>query len=254
MRSYIELTKPRITWLILMSVAVGYYFGLRGGEWRWLVLAHTLLGTGLLASGAATLNEWYEREGDAKMHRTRMRPIPSGRVSPVRALIFGVTISAIGFLDLALTVNPLAAFPGAMPPLIGYAAAAGALHAEAWILFAILFLWQFPHFLSIAWFYREDYDRAGIRTLPVVSPDGKATAAQIVLCSVLLLPVSMAPGYLEMSGKVYVFGALALGLVFLYTGLRVAFQRTNLRARHVLLASVFYLPALYGLMLLDRPW
>lgn len=282
MRNYFELTKPRITWLILMSVAVGYYFGLRGGEWRWLVLFHTLLGTGLLASGTAALNEWYEREDDAKMHRTRLRPIPSGRVSPRRAVVFGATISVLGFVELALAVNPLAAIwgattlitylfvytplkrhtphsttigalPGAMPPLIGYAAAAGALHAEAWALFAILFLWQFPHFLSIAWLYREDYGRAGIRMLPVVEPDGRATAQQIVLCSVLLLPASLAPGLLEMSGRVYLFGAAALGLAFLYTGLRVAFERTNVRARRVLLASVLYLPALYGLMLLDKP-
>ncbi len=281
MRNYIELTKPRITWLILMSTAVGYHFGLHGGEWRWLTLFHALLGTGLLASGTATLNEWYEREADAKMRRTMMRPIPSGRVKPRCALIFGVALSIIGFLDLALAVNPLAAiwgmvtltsylflytplkirtphattigaFPGAMPPLIGYAAAAGRLGAEAWILFAILFFWQFPHFLSIAWVYREDYGRAGIVMLPVVEPDGKATARQIVLCSVLLIPASLAPSYMEMAGRVYLFGALALSLVFLYAALRVAFERTSLRARHVLLASVVYLPLLFGLMLLDR--
>jgi len=282
MRNYIELTKPAITWLILMSVGMGYYYGLDGGPWRWMVLLNTMIGAGLMASGTATLNEWYEREGDAKMRRTRMRPIPSGRVSPRRAFAFGVAISAAGFAELALMVNPLAAtwglvtlltylflytplkqrtphattigaFPGAMPPLIGYAAAAGSLGAGAWVLFAILFLWQFPHFLSIAWLYREDYGRAGIRMLPVVEPDGKSTARQIVLCSILLLPVSLAPSYLAMSGRVYLFGALALGLAFLCAGLRVAFERSSLRARQVLLASVVYLPALYGLMLLDRP-
>ncbi len=282
MRKYIELTKPTITWLILMSVGMGYYFGLHGGPWRWMVLLNTLIGAGLMASGTATLNEWYEREGDAKMRRTRMRPIPSGRVSARGALVFGAAISAAGFLELALAVNPLAAtwglitlltylfvytplkrrtphattigaFPGAMPPLIGYAAAAGSLSAEAWVLFAILFLWQFPHFLSIAWLYREDYGRAGIRMLPVVEPDGKSTARQIVICSILLLPASLAPSYLAMSGKVYLFGALALGLAFLYAGLRVVFERSTIRARQVLLASVVYLPLLYGLMLLDRP-
>ncbi len=281
MRNYIELTKPRITWLILMSTAVGYYFGLHGGGVQWLTLFHTLLGTGLLASGTATLNEWYEREADAKMRRTMMRPIPSGRVTPRRALIFGIALSIAGFLDLVLAVNPLAAiwgmltlttylflytplkvrtphattigaFPGAMPPLIGYAAAAGRLGAEAWILFAILFFWQFPHFLSIAWMYREDYGRAGIVMLPVMEPDGRTTARQIVICSVLLIPASLAPGYVHMSGRVYMFGALALGLVFLYAGLRVAFERTSVRARQVLLASVIYLPLLFGLMLLDR--
>lgn len=281
MKNYIELTKPRITWLILMSTAVGYYFGLRGGEFRLLVLFHALLGTGLLASGTATLNEWYEREADARMRRTCGRPIPSGRVSPTGALVFGILLSIAGFLDLVLAVNlvsalwgiatlasylflytPLkqrtphattvGAFPGAMPPLIGFAAAAGSLTAEAWILFAILFLWQFPHFLSIAWMYREDYGRAGIKMLPVVEPDGRATARQIVLCSVLLIPASLAPSFIGMTGRVYLFAALALGLVFLYASVRVAFDRTAAQARRVLLASVVYLPVLYGFLVFDR--
>jgi heme o synthase len=281
-KNYIELTKPRITWLILMSTAIGYYFGLRSAGPRWWTLFHALLGTGLLASGTATLNEWYEREADARMRRTRGRPIPSGRVSPVGALVFGIALSIAGFADLALAVNMVAAlwglatlasylflytplkqrthhattigaFPGAMPPLIGYAAASGSLSAEAWVLFAILFLWQFPHFLSIAWMYRDDYGRAGIVMLPVIEPDGKSTARQIVLCSVLLIPASLAPSVLGMAGTMYLFGALALGLMFLYAGLRVAFDRTTLRARRVLLASVVYLPLLYGLLLIDRP-
>ena len=216
------------------------------------------------------------------MKRTQARPIPSGRVSPRGALAFGLVLSVLGFADLALAVNltaamwglatlatylllytplkqrtrhatTIGAFPGAMPPLIGYAAAAGHLSAEAWVLFAILFLWQFPHFLSIAWMYREDYGRAGIVMLPVVEPDGKSTARQIVIASLLLIPVSLAPGFLHMTGTAYLFGALALGIVFLTAGLRVAFERTRLRARQVLLASVVYLPLLYGLMLLDRP-
>jgi protoheme IX farnesyltransferase len=281
-KDYVELTKPTITWLILGSTAVGYYFGLGAGEARWLVLFHTLLGTGLLASGTATLNEWYEHEADAKMRRTEARPIPSGRVRPAGALAFGLVLAALGFADLALGANLVAAmwglatlatylllytplkqrtrhattigaFPGAMPPLIGFAAAAGALSAQAWVLFAILFLWQFPHFLAIAWMYREDYARAGIVMLPVVEPDGKSTARQIVIASLLLIPVSLAPGFLHMTGTLYLFGALALGIVFLSAGLRVAFERTRLRARQVLLASVIYLPLLYGLMLLNRP-
>ncbi len=281
-KNYIELTKPRITWLILMSTGIGYFFGLRGLAVNWLTVVHTLLGTGLLASGTATLNEWYERDADAKMRRTSGRPIPSGRVSPRGALIFGIALSIAGFVDLAVAVNlvaawwglatlasylflytplkqrtrhatTLGAFPGAMPPLIGFAAAAGTLNAEAWALFAILFLWQFPHFLSIAWIYREDYGRAGIVMLPVVEPDGKATARQIVLCSLLLVPVSLAPSFLGMTGTAYLFGALALGLAFLYAGVRVAIERSKPRARRVLLASVMYLPLLYGLMLLDRP-
>jgi len=282
MRDYLELTKPTITWLILGSTAVGYYFGLGGGDARWFVLFNTLLGTGLLASGTATLNEWYERDADAKMRRTEARPIPSGRVTPGRALAFGIVLSILGFADLALAVNRVAAlwglatlatylllytplkqrtphattigaFPGAMPPLIGFAAAAGGLSAQAWVLFAILFLWQFPHFLAIAWMHREDYGRAGIVMLPVVEPDGKSTARQIVIASLLLIPVSLAPGLLHMTGTLYLYGALALGLAFLTAGLRVAFDRTRLRARQVLLTSVVYLPLLYGLMLLDRP-
>jgi protoheme IX farnesyltransferase len=281
MRDYIELTKPRITWLILMSTAVGYFFGARDAWSFWSIL-HTILGTALIASGTAALNQWYEREADRKMRRTADRPIPSGRLSPKRALIFGILLSLLGFFELALGVNwlsgslglftllsylflytplkqrtPLStlvgAFPGAMPPMIGYAAASGALDSQAWTLFAILFLWQFPHFLAIAWMYREDYERAGIRMLPVVQPSGEGTARQIVLYSLALIPVSMVPSLLGMSGKIYFFGALALGLWYLYSGVRVAFDRTILRARAVLLVSVIYLPLIYGLMLLDRP-
>jgi protoheme IX farnesyltransferase len=281
MRDYIELTKPRITWLILMSTAVGYFFGHHGAWSFWSVL-HTILGTALIASGTAALNQWYEREADRKMRRTADRPIPSGRLSAGRALIFGALLSVAGFAELAFGLNWLSAFlglftllsylflytplkqrtplstlvgafPGAMPPIIGYAAASGILDAQAWTLFAILFLWQFPHFLAIAWMYREDYERAGIRMLPVVQPSGEATARQIVLYSLALIPVSMAPSLLGMSGKIYFFGALALGLWYLYSGVRVALDRTILRARAVLLVSVIYLPLIYGLMLLDRP-
>ncbi len=278
MRDYFELTKPRVTWLILMSTAVGYYFG--RGAWQFSVLFHTLLGTALLASGTAVLNEWYERETDAKMHRTRQRPIPSGRVAPAKALVFGLVLSAAGFADLALKVNAMAALcglltlasylfiytplklrtphatsvgalTGAMPPLIGYAGAHGALTGEAWVLFAILFLWQFPHFLSIAWTYREDYARAGIAFLPVVEADGRSTARQMLIGSLLLIPVSLLPIYLSMEGWVYGAGALLLGSGYLYATLRVCVGRTTARARGVLLASVIYLPLLYALMVMD---
>jgi protoheme IX farnesyltransferase len=281
MKDYIELTKPRITWLILMSTAVGYFFGHHGAWNIWSIL-NTIVGTALIASGTAALNQWYEREADRKMRRTADRPIPSGRLSADRALIFGILLSAAGFAELGFMLNwlsgllglftllsylflytplkqrtPLStlvgAFPGAMPPIIGYAAASGVLDTQAWTLFAILFLWQFPHFLAIAWMYREDYERAGIVMLPVVQPSGEATARQIVLYSLALIPVSMAPSLLGMSGKIYFFGALALGLWYLYSGVRVAFDRTILRARAVLLVSVIYLPLIYGLMLLDRP-
>ena len=290
MRDYIELTKPRITWLILMSTGIGYFFGLRGAASWWdflnnipyLSLLHTILGTGLIASGTAALNQWYEREADRKMRRTADRPLPAGRLSAPRALAFGVALSVAGFTELWLGVNLLSAligaftlgsylflytpmkqrtwwsttvgaFPGAMPPMIGYAAAAGTLTRESWVLFAILFLWQFPHFYSIAWMYRDDYARAGIRMLPVVEPDGRSTARQIVLYGIALIPVSLVPALLGMSGRLYLLGALLLGLWFLYSGIRAAFERTLVRARNVLITSVFYLPLIYGLMLLDRP-
>ena len=281
MKDYIALTKPRITWLILMSTGVGYFFGARGG-WHWLTLLHTIIGTGLIASGTAALNQWYERAADAKMKRTQARPLPSGRLSASNALIFAILISVAGFIELFVAVNALTgwlglftllsylfiytplkqrsphsttigAIPGAMPPLIGYAAASGTLTWDAWILFAILFFWQFPHFYAIAWMYREDYERAGIRMLPVVEPDGESTARRILLYSLILIPISMIPKFLAMTGNLYLVGALALGLFFLYEGVRVSFDRTRQQARRVLLASVVYLPILYGLMLFDRP-
>lgn len=278
-QNYIELTKPRITWLILMSTAVGYYFG-HQGAWRVWALLHTVIGTGLVASGTAALNQWYEREADRKMRRTQMRPLPAGRLSANEALWFGVALAVIGGLELGFGVNWLAsglcistllmylclytplkrktwwsttvgAFPGAMPPLIGYAAAAGKLTPQAWVLFAILFFWQFPHFYAIAWMYRDDYARAGIRMLPVVEPDGESTARQILLYSVLLIPISVLPKWMGMTGSMYSVGAIAMGLVFLYSGIRVALDRTKARARTVLLASVLYLPVVYCLMVLD---
>jgi len=279
MKPYIALTKPRITWLILMSTAIGYVFGAK--SWHFLTLLHTILGTGLIASGTAALNQWYEREADGKMRRTQQRPLPSGQLDPTRALIFAMAISAIGFVELVFGANLLTgllglftlltylliytplkqrsphsttigAIPGAMPPLIGYAAASGTLTWESWALFAILFVWQFPHFYAIAWMYREDYERAGIRMLPVVEPDGESTSRQIVLYSVALLPISLLPRFLGMTGNVYMFGAMVIGALFLYTGYCILNDRTRQRARSVLLASVFYLPVLYALMLFDR--
>ena len=290
MRNYVELTKPRITWLILMSTAIGYFFGLpHAAGWReflaninLLSLLHTIVGTGLIASGTAALNQWYEREADRRMRRTQDRPLPAGRLSADRALVFGVALSVAGFTELWLGVNLLSgviglftlgsylflytplkqktwwsttigAIPGAMPPVIGYAAAAGMVSKEAWVLGAILFLWQFPHFYSIAWMYKDDYARAGIRMLPVLEPDGRSTARQIVVYGMALIPVSLTPALMGMSGIIYGVGALVLGLWFLYSGVRVALDRNMIRARHVLLTSVLYLPLIYGLMLLDRP-
>ena len=279
--SFFELTKPRITFFVLMSTAVGFAFGAHlAPAWSWMQLVHALLGTWLIASGTAALNQWYESEPDAQMARTRRRPIPSGRLTTMQAFWFGAALSAAGFTELCLGVNLLTgllglftlasylfvytplkrvspvsttigAIPGAMPPLIGYAAACGHLNFEAGILYAILFLWQFPHFYAIAWMYREDYARAGILMLPVVEPDGDSTARRILWFSLALVPMSLAPSFFAMAGRVYLFGALVLGALVISTGFRVASQRTRLRARQVLLASVVYLPLLYGLLVLD---
>ena len=283
-KDYIALTKPRITWLILMSTGVGYFFGAQKGwsGWHFVTLIHTIIGTGLIASGTAALNQWYERAADAKMMRTQARPLPAGRLSAPNALLFAILISVAGFAELWFGANPLSALlglitlltylfiytplkqrtphattfgsiPGAMPPLIGFAAASGTLTWDAWVLFAILFLWQFPHFYAIAWMYKDDYARAGIRMLPVVEPDGKSTARRILLYSVALIPISLLPKFFAMAGNVYLYGAFALGLAFLYYGLRIRADRTRRQARQVLLASVVYLPVLFSLMLLDRP-
>lgn len=278
---YLELAKPRVTSLVVATTAFGFYVGSRGGVDP-LLLFQTLLGTTLVASGTSAYNMYLERESDGKMERTRRRPLPDGRLQPVQALAFATVLSVAGILYLALAVNLLTsllatctlasyiflytpmkrwsplctlvgAVPGALPPLGGWAAATGGLGAGGWALFAILFLWQLPHSLAIGWMYRDDYARAGIRMLPVVEPDGHSTARQIVLYASLLIPVSLAPGLLGMSGKIYLLGALALGVWFLYSGVRVATERSILSARGVLLVSVFYLPLLYGLMLLDRP-
>jgi heme o synthase len=278
-KDYLELTKPRITWLIVMSTAIGYFFG-HGGPWIFWSLFHCLNGTALVASGTAALNQWFEREADSHMRRTQNRPLPAGRLLPNQALIFGIVLAVAGGLELGFGVNWLTsaaclatlgmylflytplkqktwwsttvgAFPGAMPPIIGYAAAADRITPEALVLGAILFLWQFPHFYAIAWMYREDYSKAGIKMLPVVEPDGESTAFQIIIYSILLIPISLLPMWIGMTGTIYAVGAAALGLMFLYSGIRVAFDRTRVRARRVLLTSVLYLPALYALMVLD---
>jgi protoheme IX farnesyltransferase len=280
MRDFLELTKPRITILILICTAVGYYFGCRN-LFHLSILVHVLLGTALMASGTSALNQWYEADSDAKMRRTRTRPIAAGRMKRSWGFVFGVLLSAAGFVELWFGTNALAAalglftllsymvvytpmkrrspacttvgaLPGAMPPLIGYAAARGGLDAGALALFLILFVWQFPHFYAIAWMYREDYALGGIKMLPVIEPDGESTAKRIVACSVLLIPISLAPRLLGMTGLIYPITAIVAGLALLYFGVRLGRERTFARARHVLLASVFYLPALLAVMVLDR--
>src|SRR5579862_6787948 len=280
MRDYMELTKPRITLVILICAAVGYRFGC-GAAFQWAILAHVLFGTALLASGTSALNQWYEVDSDAKMRRTRRRPLPAGRIKRSHGLAFGLLLSAAGFADLWYGTNRLAAalglftllsyllvytplkqrspacttvgaIPGAMPPLIGYAAAGHGIDAGALALFLILFVWQFPHFDAIAWMYRDDYARGGIRMLPVIDPDGESTARRIVVCSLLLIPVSLVPLFLGMAGALYAAAAIAAGFVLLYFGARLGRERTLRRAHALLLATVFYLPALLCVMVLDR--
>ena len=277
---YAELAKPEVSSLVLASTLVGFYLGARG-TLDWVLLAHALVGTGLVAGGTGAFNQLLEREDDARMRRTAGRPLPARRLEPGAALRFAALLSAGGILYLALLVNGLAsllafatwasylflytplkkrttwctavgAFPGAMPPLIVWAAARNSLDPQAWILYAILFLWQFPHFLSIAWMYREDYARGGIVMLPVVDPAGTATGRQMVAYSLALLPVGVMPTFLGMAGPVYFLGALLLSLGFFWFALRAARTHSNLHAKHLLHASVAYLPLLFALLMLDK--
>ena len=277
---YAELAKPEVSSLVLASTLVGFYLGARGAL-DWVLLVHALVGTGLVAGGTGAFNQLLEREDDARMRRTAGRPLPARRLEPAAALRYAALLSAGGILYLALLVNGLAsllafatwasylflytplkkrttwctavgAFPGAMPPLIGWAAARGTLDPQAWVLYAILFLWQFPHFLSIAWMYREDYARGGIVMLPVVDPSGTATGRQIVAYAMALLPVGVLPTFLGMAGPVYFLGALLLSLGYLWFSIRAARSHSNLHAKHLLHASVAYLPLLFALLMLDK--
>ena len=277
--AYAELTKPRITFLIVLTSAAGFVLGSRGPV-DYVALLSAMFGIGLLSSGIATLNQYAERELDGLMRRTANRPLPAGKLAPWEALAFGAGTTILAEAYLLVFVNPLTAllgltviagylfaytplktrsslstlvgaFPGAVPPLIGWTAVRGSISLEGWVLFAILFLWQFPHFLAIAWMYREDYSRAGILMLPVVEPDGRVTAQQIVVYTLMLLPVSLLPVALGMAGRIYLYGAIALGLLFLYSSLRAAFSMSRQQARRLLLASVLYLPLLFILMVLN---
>jgi protoheme IX farnesyltransferase len=278
--AYLELTKPRITFLIVLTSAAGFGLASRGNV-NYVTLTSALFGIALLSSGIATLNQYMERDLDGLMRRTAGRPLPSGKLLPWEAMTFGVGLTVAAEIYLLAFVNPLSAmlgltviagylfgytplktrtslstlvgaFPGAVPPLIGWTAARGELSIEGWVLFAILFLWQFPHFLAIAWMYREDYSRAGILMLPVVEPDGRVTAQQIVVYTLMLIPVSLLPTILGMSGKFYFYGAIVLGLLFLYSSVRAAFSLSRQQARRLLLASVLYLPLLFILMVLNK--
>lgn len=280
MRAYCELTKPRITLLVVLTSVAAFCLGAEG-RIDYGSLLCLIAGVGLLSSGIGTLNQYLERDLDGKMRRTSGRPLPAGKVRPGWALVFGVLLSLTATVLLAFLINTLTAVlglatlasylfiytplktrsslstvvgavPGAMPPVLGWTAARGDLTIEAYILFAILFLWQFPHFLAIAWLYREDYAAAGVRMLPVVEPDGLVTARQIVNYTLMLVPISLLPAVVGLAGGLYLAGALALGIGFLYFSARAAAKRSKWQARRLLLASVLYLPALFTLMVVGK--
>ncbi len=277
---FLVLTKPRVLVMILVTTFIGYYLASPEAP-DYLRLLSTLLGTGLAAAGTLALNQFLERHVDAQMDRTRTRPLPGGRLSPAEALLFGTTATVLGLGYLTLAISPLAglvtavtvglylfaytplklrtplcmvvgAIPGALPPVTGWVAARGEFGIGAWVLFSMLFLWQLPHTLAIARLYRDDYARAGIRVLPVVDPDGTSTERQIVAGCFALLAVGLLPTLIGLAGPVYFFGALTLGGALLAVGIAQAISRSQLAARRLMIASVLYLPAILGLMALDK--
>jgi protoheme IX farnesyltransferase len=278
--AYVALTKPDVSFLVLMTTAAGYYMGARGPV-NWLNMVQTVFATMLIAAGTAALNHYIERDSDRHMRRTASRPLPSGVLQPKEALVFGVALSVAGALDLYFSAGPLAAllgsvtclsyllaytplkkrtvwatfvgaFPGAVPPMIGWVAASGSLDRGAWLLFGILFLWQFPHFHAIAWMYREDYARAGILMLPVVDPEGKRTFRQIILTAAGLVAVALLPAVVGLAGVLYFFGALVVSVALLQVCLWAAALRTNVRAKWLMHATVMHIPLLLGLMVYDK--
>jgi protoheme IX farnesyltransferase len=278
--AYVALTKPDVSFLVLMTTAAGYYMGTRGPV-DWLHLIQTVFATMLIAAGTAALNHYIERDSDRYMRRTAGRPLPSGALPPREALWFGIVLCVAGALDLYFTAGPLAAglgvatclsyllaytplkkrtvwatfvgaFPGAIPPMIGWVAATGSLDRGAWLLFGILFFWQFPHFHAIAWMYREDYARAGILMLPVVDPQGTRTFRQIILTAAALVGVSLLPAIVGLAGVVYFFGALVVSVALLQVCLWAATSKTNVRAKWLMHATVMHIPVLLGLMAYDK--
>lgn len=279
---YVELIKPRITFMVLLTVAIGYLCA-RPESPSVAGVLHVLLGTALSCSGAGALNQFFERDVDLAMDRTRFRPLPSQRVSVASAVTLGVGLALAGVLYLLRFANPLAAFlnaatvggylflytplkrvtpvstlvgaiPGALPPVIGWAAASGSLDAGAVVLFAILFLWQVPHFLAIGWLYRQDYARAGFPMLSVVDPSGRTTVRQMRLYALTLIPTSLMLTLSGSAGQFFFVIALAAGAGYLVATLRAAASLSDATARRVLLASVFYLPVLFGALLLERAY
>jgi heme o synthase len=277
---FLALTKPRLNSLVVVTAGIGFYLG-AAGDLHLANLVEAVAGIALVAGGAAGLNQIYERNTDSLMFRTRMRPVAAQRVTTNEALIFSLGLVAIGLGILAATSNLLATFlalltvvsynvvytpmkrrsqlatlvgavPGALPPTIGWVAARGALTPEAWALFAIVFVWQIPHFMAIAWLYRADFGRAGFPLLPVVEPTGKSTARQAVLFSLVLVPLSLVPYFLKMSGPAYAVGAAAGSVGLLCLAIAFGLKRTDERARLLFLGSITYLPLLWVMLILDR--
>jgi heme o synthase len=277
---FLELAKPRVVLMVLITAFVGFYVGSAAVP-NYLELLQMLFGTALAAGGTLALNQYLERDTDSVMERTRHRPLPDGRLQPREAAWFGMLITLAGLIYLALAVNLMSAcvtavitlsylllytplkrksslcmlvgaVPGALPPVIGWVAARGTLTVDAWVLFAIMFLWQVPHTLAIARLYRDDYAKAGIRFLPVIDPDSGSTDRQIISHSAALLAVSLLPTLLGFAGTIYFVAAFVLGVGFLVSGVRLAMNSTLLRARRLLYASLIYLPVLLLIMALDR--
>lgn len=278
--AYVALTKPDVSFLVLMTTGAGFYMGVRG-PMPWLHMMHVVFGTMLIAAGTAALNHYIERDTDVHMRRTASRPLPTGLLTPAEALRFGVLLAVAGTVDLYFVAGPVAcmlgvftslsyllaytplkkhtvwatfigAIPGAIPPMIGWTAATGKLDAGAWLLFAILFFWQFPHFHAISWMYREDYARAGIQMLPVVDKDGTRTFRQIVLYASGLVAVSLLPAVMGFTGVLYFFGALVTCTASLQVCLWAASAKTNTRAKWLMHATVMHIPILLGLMMYDK--
>ncbi len=275
---FLELAKPRITSLVVVTAAVGYAVG--PGEFHAAPFLALVLGTALVSGGASALNQVWERVPDALMERTRNRPVAAGRISPGDGRMFGLILCGFGLalltaahpvaalLGLAAAVSYVLAYtplkrrtslctvvgaiPGALPPMMGWAACRGTIDAGAWALFALMFLWQLPHFLAIGWIFREDYARGGFPMLTVTDKDGASTGRQMILYSAALIPVTLYAGALAGAGRGYLWSALALGLVFLGFAVRFAWVKTVRAARFLFLVSVVYLPVLLGLMVFDR--
>ncbi len=276
---FVELVKPRLVVMILITTAAGFYLGAQTVDW--LRCLHTLIGAGLTAAGVLGLNQYLERDVDAQMKRTQERPLPDGRMDPLEALLVGAVLTGGGMLYLTFIVNVLSGFvislivvsylflytplkrktslctligavPGALPPVVGWVAARGSLTGEAWVLFTILFLWQLPHSLAIAYIYREDYAKAGFRLLPVIHPDGASTCRQIVINCVALLGIGLLPALYNIAGSIYFFTALLAGAGFLAVGIYLARARSVKAARYLLYASLLYLPLVFITMALDK--